>query len=85
MAVTVMEMIFKKHSPIGRQCRDYKYFDEIMFKNDLRKKFGPDISCYESFENIFVEVLNINTPLRKKFLRVNNVPYMTKTYYGKLS
>ena len=29
--------------------------------------------------------MNINTPLSKKVPRVNNAPYMTQTYYGKLS
>ena len=35
MVITVMKMSFKKHSPIERHYRDYKYFDRSKFKNNL--------------------------------------------------
>ena len=37
VVVTVMGMTFEKHSSIGRHYRGYKYFDEIIFKNDFEK------------------------------------------------
>ena len=36
------------------------------------------IECYSEFEEVFVDILNEHTPFKKKFLRVNYAPYMTK-------
>ena len=33
---------------------------------------------YETFEKEFLEVLNNHASLKKKFIRVNHAPYMTK-------
>ena len=74
-----MKMSFKKHSPIERHYRDYKYFDRTKFKNNLNEKLSEGISNYESFETTFIEVLNKHAPLRKKLLRANHAPYITKT------
>ena len=79
MVITVMKMSFKKHSPIERHYRDYKYFDRSKFKNNLNEKLSEGISNYESFETTFIEVLNKHAPLRKKLLRANHAPYITKT------
>ena len=79
LIVTVMKMSFKKHSPIERHYRDYKYFDRTKFKNNLNEKLSEGISNYESFETTFIEVLNKHAPLRKKLLRANHAPYITKT------
>ena len=38
MVITVMKMSFKKHSPIERYYRDYKYFDLTKFKDNLNEK-----------------------------------------------
>ena len=73
------ENVFKKHSPIERYYRDYKHFDRTKFKNNLNEKLSEGISNYESFETTFIEVLNKHAPLRKKFLRANHAPYITKT------
>ena len=37
------------------------------------------IKSYESFEQVFLEVSNEHAPLKKKFLRANHLPYMTKS------
>ena len=79
MVITVMKMSFKKHSPIERHYRDYKYFDRTKFKNNLNEKLSEGISNYESFETTFIEVLNKHAPLKKKLLRANHAPYITKT------
>ena len=79
MVITVMKMSFKKHSPIERHYRDYKYFDRTKFKNNLNENLSKGISNYESFETTFIEVLNKHAPLRKKLLRANHAPYITKT------
>ena len=40
MVITVMKMSFKKHYPRERHCRDYKYFDQTKFKNNLNEKLS---------------------------------------------
>ena len=70
MVITVMKMSFKKHSFTERHYKDYKYFNRTKFKNNLNEKFNKGISDYESFETIFIEVLNKQAPLRKKFLEL---------------
>ena len=79
MVITVMKMSFKKHSPIERHYRDYKYFDRTKFKNNLNEKLSEGISNYESFETTFIEVLKKHAPLRKKIIRDKHAPYITKT------
>ena len=79
MVMTVMKTSFKKHSPIERYHKDYKYLDRTRFKNNLNKKLHEGISTYESFETTFIEVLNKHAPLRKKFLRANHASHITKT------
>ena len=74
-----MKMSFKKHSPIERHNREYKYFDQTKFKNNLNEKLNKDIFNYESFETDLIEVLNKYASLRKKFVRANHAPYITKT------
>ena len=74
-----MKMSFKNHSPTERHYRDYKHFDRCKFKNNLNGKLSDGISNYESFETTFTEVLNKHAPLRKKHLRANHAPYITKT------
>ena len=74
MVITVMKMSFKKHSPIERHYRDYKYFDRTKFKNNLNEKLSEGISNYESFETTFIEVLNKHAPLRKHFKPLSASP-----------
>ena len=49
MVTIVTKMSFKKHSPIERYCRDYKYFDQTNFKNNPNEKSSKNIFNNESF------------------------------------
>ena len=44
-----------------------------------KEQVKSSITSHESFKNIFIEVLTKHSTLRKKFLRANHVPYMSKT------
>ena len=79
MVITVIKMSFKKHSPIEKYYRGYKYFDQTKFQNDLNEKLSEGISNYEPFQTTFIEVLNTHVPLKNKFLRANHVLYITET------
>ena len=46
-------------------------------KNEIRSKM-QSIDKYETFEEEFLKGLNKHAHLKKKFIRANHVPYMTK-------
>ena len=59
--------------------RDYKNFEQDKFKYELKNRIQNEpIECYSEFEKVFVNILNEHAPFKKKFLRVNYAPYMTK-------
>ena len=78
MAITVLKTKFEKVKPKEIHYRCYKNFVETDFRNDLKKHLTP-CSTYEMFEKVFLEVLQTHAPLKKKYVRANEVPYMTKT------
>ena len=58
---------FNKSKPREIIYRSYKQFDESKFKNDLVKKHYPtSFNCenYNAFETLFLEVLDVHTPLK---------------------
>ena len=59
--------------------RDYKKFDENNFNKDLAIKISNSSSTCESFENNFLEVLEKYAPKKSKYIRANQVPYMSKS------
>ena len=77
---TVLKASFKKALPKEIFYRDYKSFDKEVFQNELYLKLnnGLNIKEYDLFEKIFLELLDEHAPIKKKFLRANNAPYMTK-------
>ena len=80
MSVTVLKSTFKKTKPKEILYRDYRNFIENDFRDELRMKLERDeIKEYERFETIFLNVLNKHAPYKKKILRANQQPYITKT------
>ena len=58
--------------------RDYKTFDESNFKFELKSSLTKGCATYGEFEDIFLKVLQKHAPLKKKLIRANHAPYMTK-------
>ena len=79
MVITMTKMTFHKNPPKEIYYRDYKKLDQNLFREELAEKLYGCDSCYDTFEEIFISVLNKHAPLKKKFLRANHAPYMTKT------
>ena len=80
MSVTVMKTTFPKAKPKVIQYRDYKHFVIGNFRLELRFKLRNEIvENYGKFEDIFLGILGKHAPLKKKVLRANEKPYMTKT------
>ena len=78
MVITVLKQTFQGSSPEELVYRDYKNFDRLTFKRQLKEKLYQQINEYKHFEQIFLEVLNTHAPIKRKLVRANHVPYMTK-------
>ena len=81
MVVTVMKATFPKSKPREIFYRSYKKFDKEKFREDLKHELYVEIennTKYQSFERTFLYVLERHAPLKRKLLRANEVPYMTK-------
>ena len=60
--------------------RDFKKFSEETFNEELTLKLTNEcVNNYSSFENIFLDTLNHHAPVKKKLVRANHAPYVTKT------
>ena len=81
MVVTVMKTTFPKSKPKEILYRSYKEFDKEKFREDLKNELNVETGSstkYQLFEKIFLEDLERHAPLKRKLLRANEVPYMTK-------
>ena len=78
MILTVLKTTFQKVKAKEIVYRNFKQFDMNRFKNDIREKLRS-VNNYETFESEFLNVLNIHASLKKKVIRANHVPYMTKS------
>ena len=78
MVISVLKKTFQRSSPKELVYRDYKNFDRLTFKRELEEKLNQQINEYKNFEQIFLEVVNTHAPIKRKLLRANHAPYMTK-------
>ena len=78
MVLTTLKIKFIKAKPKEVTYRNYKSFDFETFKDDLKRVLTSDTDDYELFESKFLSILNLHAPLKKKIIRANHAPYMTK-------
>ena len=83
MTLTVTRKRLQKLQPRIINYRSYKNFSNEKFKscllNELRKEdFVNKDKGFEKFCNIGMNVLNKHAPRKKKNVRGNQVPFMTK-------
>ena len=63
-----------------KMYRDYKTFNIDFFKRDLGESLENHTSYdYSCFQNIFIALLNKHAPIKKKIMRFNNNPFISKT------
>ena len=74
-----MKHTFHRSAPKELVYRDYKNFDRAIYKRELEDKLNQQINEYKHFEQIFLEILSIHPPIKKKLLRANHFPYRTKS------
>ena len=67
MVVTVLRLTFQRAQPKEVSYRDYKNFDNELFKSSLQNALN-EISRldYIKFEEVFLETLNKHAPVKQK-------------------
>ena len=81
LVVSVLESYFKIEAPKVIIYRDYKYFDNEKFSNELENKLSKIVSLtlnYDIFKNICMDVVNKHPPLKRKYIKTNHAEYMDK-------
>ena len=80
LTTTVLKSNFSKQAPKIMYYRNYKNFKNKVFRNDLLTNIGKqgyqEMGCKE-FESLLLDILNVHAPLKKRFIRANNAPFMT--------
>ena len=82
MTISVLKVFHNKRPPIVKRYRCYRNFDMNTFRNKLRYNLdiynGNTIMGYDEFIEIFMTLLNKDAPMKKKVIRGNNAPFMSK-------
>ena len=79
IVLTVLKTTFVKSKPKEPSYRDYKYFNHECFEKDLKYALSTfEKISYQEFDKTFIEILNKHAPMKKKLVRTNQAPYMTK-------
>ena len=82
LTVTVLKVHFKKLSPTLVKYRNYRNFDILSFKEELKNCLDSNNKVnlsYDEFKDTFLNVLNKHAPTKEKLIRGNNAPFMNKT------
>ena len=79
MIVTVLKTTFPKAKPKIVHYRDFSRYRIEGFSRDLENNLKSKWqNNYESFETIFLNIFNNHAPIKKKVIRANQKPYVTK-------
>ena len=78
MIITVLKTTFQKSKPREFVYRSYRNFNQQVFKEHLRYNL-QGCKTYSELESKFLEILNLHAPMKKRLVRANEVPSMTKT------
>ena len=82
MVVTVLKASFDKQKPNVVNYRDYKNFRAETFRQELQTELADlDVECltYASFQDTFLRVLDKHAPMKKRYIRANDSPFMNRT------
>ena len=82
LVVTVLKTFYKKQKSTIIQCRNYKTFKDQLFRIELDKELAKtDLNNAElaEFYKEFLSVLKKHSPVKYKYIRANNVSYITKS------
>lgn len=80
MTVTVLKTYFKKSPPKVISYRDYKNFSNVKFRSELLQALSHHNILHisnDAFVEIFMNIFNKHVPLKFKYIRANQGPFMT--------
>ena len=77
MVLTSFKCKFDKKTPKEVVYRNYKRFNKLSFRSDLRAAI-IDANNWATFESKYLETVNRHAPLKKKTVRANHADHMTK-------
>ena len=79
MTICIMKQYVPKQTARQIIYRDFKHFNNLFFRADLHENL---INMYENdykdFEAAFLKHLNKHAPMKTKYVRANNAPFMNK-------
>ena len=87
---TIIKLHFTRESSKTKYYRDNRKFDIDYFSSELSRQLDSNFCCFKEMEDcgelnkfnrfhrVFLNLLNIQAPLKKKTLRGSNSPFMTK-------
>ena len=79
MVLTSFKFQYKPGNPKVVYYRQYSHFDKKEFAKELKLTFKHEsINNYDTFEDKFRGIVEKHAPLKKKTLRANDAPYMSK-------
>ena len=77
MVLTSFKCIFDKREPKEVLYRDYKNFNNIDFRRELKATIHGT-GDWVAFERGTLGLINKHAPIKKKTIRANHKPYVTK-------
>ena len=83
MTVTILKTEYIKADSIQIQYRNYRNFDPILFREEIKNNQNNDIMSgnnYNDFQNNICNVLDKYAPVKKKFLRANDSPFYDEIF-----
>ena len=88
MTVTVLKYYVPRAMNKIVNFRNYSKFNNEQFRKEFVTEMDKHNLCelnYDNFEDIFGKVLNKYAPMKKKVIRANNAPFMTKVLIQNIS
>ena len=84
MTVTVSKMFFQKLKPRIINYRDYKFFDNVRYRNDLLQEISRSYlefndHGFSGFFDTCRTTLDQHEPRKKMYARSNHMPFTNKT------
>ena len=78
----VLKTTVPRSQPKETSYRDYKQFDSSKFKKELKNVLTKEnIDSCTKFDEQFLKVLNSHVPLKRKLLRDNHAPNISKNLW----
>ena len=79
LVLPAFKATFSKSKPKEIIYRNFEKFNEDDFKEELRGRLSSEFDDnYSSFENVLIDVLDRHAPIKRKVIRANHAPYVTK-------